>query len=188
MAERRDVTRAKAAIQKAYYELLYLKPKDKITVKDVLARSNFSHGTFYAHFQNIEDLEHRLEESILEECHRTLQRTKRVQAEPCLQAFESHRTELRAFANRHSEADIVRKLKALINTALLRSMESENRSAVQPVCNCISGALVDACVAWVLDDGGLSREDFLKIITTFLSGGIQGLIDGHDATMQRLTF
>ena len=188
MAERRDVTRAKAAIQKAYYELLYLKPKNKISVKDVLARSGFSHGTFYAHYQNIEDLERRLEESILEECHRTLQRTKRVQAELCLRAFELHREELRAFASRHGEADIVRKLKALINTALKQNLKDENPAAVPAFCNCISGALVDACVAWVIDDSGLSRDDFLKIINTFLSGGIQGLIDGHDATMQRLTF
>ena len=48
------------------------------------------------------------------------------------------------------------------------------RSRAAPmVCRCIAGALVDACVDWVLDPGGLDREAFLRTVASFLTGGIQ---------------
>ncbi len=173
MSERRDVTRTKTSIRTAYFDLLFEKPRGKITVRDVLNRCGFSHGTFYSHFRDIEDLHEWLEQHIVSECLRVLRRTQDVEPEPCLALFEARREQLRALCRTQGEPGVVAWLKELIQTALVQSTGALNHRAVPTVCRCISGALVDACVAWVLDSRGLEREAFLRIVTTFLTGGIQ---------------
>ena len=173
MSERRDVIRTKTSIRTAYFDLLFEKPREKITVRDVLNRSGFSHGTFYSHFRDIVDLHEQLERHIVSECLRELRRTQEAQPEPCLALFEARREQLRALRSAYGEPGVIAWLKGLICTALVQSMGALSSRAAPAVCRCISGALVDACVDWVLDPGGLEREAFLRIVTAFLTGGIQ---------------
>ena len=173
MSERRDVIRTKTSIRTAYFDLLFEKPREKITVRDVLKRSGFSHGTFYSHFRDIVDLHEQLERHIVSECLRELRRTQEAQPEPCLALFEARREQLRALRSAYGEPGVTAWLKGLLCTALVQSMGALSSRAAPAVCRCISGALVDACVDWVLDPGGLEREAFLRTVTAFLTGGIQ---------------
>ena len=186
--ERRDVIRTKMAIGQAYYELLFLKNREKITVKDVLERANFSQGTFYAHYRDIEDLNDQLENYILEECRKGIQKTPLVQVEPVVEMFETHRQELKGLAKNRNEGGIVRKLKELLCTAMMDSLSYWEHPALSAICRCITGSLVDACVSWVIDDEGISRSALIRTVTAYVSAGIQGVIDGYDATMDRITF
>ena len=173
MSERRDVIRTKTSIRTAYFDLLFEKPREKITVRDVLKRSGFSHGTFYSHYRDILDLHEQLEQHIVSECLRELRRTQEVEPEPCLALFEARREQLRALRSAYGEPGVTAWLKELICTALVQSMGALSSRAAPAVCRCIAGALVDACVDWVLDPGGLDREAFLRTVASFLTGGIQ---------------
>ena len=118
-------------------------------------------------------LHEQLEQHIVSECLRELRRTQEVEPEPCLALFEARREQLRALRSAYGEPGVTAWLKGLMCTALVQSMGALSSRAAPAVCRCISGALVDACVDWVLDPNGLEREAFLRIVTAFLTGGIQ---------------
>lgn len=49
----RNALRSRAMIREAFISLLKEKPIDKITVVDIVQRSNLSRNTFYAHYQDV---------------------------------------------------------------------------------------------------------------------------------------
>ena len=55
-AEYRSAIRSKKLINEALADLLTEKPLDKITVTDVVNRSDINRGTFYAHYKDIPDV------------------------------------------------------------------------------------------------------------------------------------
>ena len=67
LKERRDVTRTKNAIERAYLELLFQKGYGKITVNEVINLADVSRGTFYAHYRDIPDLEEKVEERAIQD-------------------------------------------------------------------------------------------------------------------------
>lgn len=172
MAERRDVIRTKTAFCQAYIDLLFLKKKDKITVRDILERANFSHGTFYAHFRDIEELEKHVEELIIEDCRRSISQSTEVEAEPFLASLEPRRKELRALHQSGNLQWVANDIKKILVTAMERSAEKKTPELIT-FCICVSSALVDATLSWLVADSGPDRKTFLKTITAFLTGGIQ---------------
>ncbi len=57
MKEYRNAIRSKKSIKKAFAEILYEKQNiNKVTVKEIIERADISKSTFYAHFDNIDDL------------------------------------------------------------------------------------------------------------------------------------
>lgn len=56
----RMVEKSKKAIKDALLEIMYEKDFNEITVSELLKKSNVSRGTFYAHFQNLEDVKQQL--------------------------------------------------------------------------------------------------------------------------------
>ncbi len=56
----RMVEKSKKAIKEALLEIMYEKDFKDITVSELLKKANISRGTFYAHFQNLEDVKQSL--------------------------------------------------------------------------------------------------------------------------------
>lgn len=56
----RMVEKSKSAIKNALLELMYDKDFKDITVNELLKKANISRGTFYAHFQNLDDVREQL--------------------------------------------------------------------------------------------------------------------------------
>ena len=57
MKEYRNAIRSKKMIREAFAELLAEKGSlEKVTIKDIVARADISKSTFYAHYDNIDDL------------------------------------------------------------------------------------------------------------------------------------
>ena len=171
MAERRDVIRTKAALSQAYIDLLYIKNKDKITVRDILERANFSHGTFYAHFRDIEELEKHVEELVIEDCRKAIAQSTEVEVEPLLTALEPRTKELRELAQNGNISWVSTAIKKNLNTAMIRTAP-EITPTLNTFCICVTSALVDAILDWLVRDDRSDRAAFLKTVTVFLSGGI----------------
>ena len=59
MAEKgmnRNAQRSRRLLKEAFMELLAEKPYESITVSDVARKADLNRGTFYAHFDNVDDL------------------------------------------------------------------------------------------------------------------------------------
>ncbi len=181
MAERRDVTRSKQLIKQAYFALLFRKEQTKITVNDILEEANVSRGTFYSHFKDIPDLEEHLENDIIAACRKTLQqkaleeiiKDPYPQIEMCVNTFASHSKEIRALARNRDSAKIAVKFKRLIKQGLIDSghfLPDPNASLL--LYSCIAGALVDACIDWIVRESPLDKDFLIRTICHFISGGI----------------
>lgn len=175
MAERRDVKRTKATIYQSYMDLLFLKHKRKITVRDILERSNFSHGTFYAHFRDIEDLENQVRTLIIEDCRRSIDQSTEVQAEPLLAALEPRQSDLRALHQSGNLLWIADEMKQIMISAMVQSAVGQRTPESVTLYTCIFSTLVDATLDWLVRDDRPDRETFLKTLTAFLSGGINAI-------------
>ena len=176
MAERRDVIRTRKALCTAYIDLLFLKPKDKITVRDILERANFSHGTFYAHFRDIEELEKHVGELIIEDWRKAISQAKDADVDLFLKTLEPRREELRALAQSGNLLWISDSMKAIIVTAMLRSYPNTEMPELTTFARCFTGALIDATLHWLVEDDA-DREAFVKTVRAFLNGGTQAYVN-----------
>jgi AcrR family transcriptional regulator len=62
----KNALRSVRMLEEAFIELLTEKPVEKITVSDVARRADLNRGTFYAHFDDINDLENSLMDGLFE--------------------------------------------------------------------------------------------------------------------------
>ncbi len=67
---RKRVTRM--LIRHAFTELLRVKPIQSISIKELCTQAGINRGTFYAHYTDIYDLLHKIEEEMLEDFTKTL--------------------------------------------------------------------------------------------------------------------
>lgn len=110
--ENRSARRTRASIEKAYMELIELKPIRKITVQELIDRANVCRTTFYAHYQDLPDLLDSIEQMILEKIDRSLKMLDlapiRIQEEyPTIQAvvevYTEHADAIRLLNSAHGD-------------------------------------------------------------------------------------
>ena len=63
----RNARRTRAAVEKAFLEILEQKPIRKVTVQELIDRANICRTTFYAHYHDIPDLLDSMEQYLLDE-------------------------------------------------------------------------------------------------------------------------
>lgn len=181
MTQRRDVIRSKQAIINAYYELLLQKHSPKITVKEILEQANVSRGTFYAHFRDIADLEEQFEDFIIGKVNHVLQsapldkliEAPYAQLDMLLNNLLNHKEQLQLFITIH-DPKIIGKLKNIFIETLNDACETYIKKEHADILNsCICGCIFDAFIMWIISDDPLPREEFLQLVSDFLSGGLQ---------------
>ncbi len=67
MKESRKTRYTRQVIRESFLELLEEKPIESITVKEIAERADINRATFYAHYDNVEDLARTLEGEMAEE-------------------------------------------------------------------------------------------------------------------------
>ena len=184
MAERRDVIRTRALIENAYYELLFKKNDNKITVNDVINEANISRGTFYAHYKDITDLASQVENSIVNSIKDTISKTTldevinnpREQVKIVSRIILGHKEELKMLLTNVETSHIITKLKTLFIQALTQKrMFQKSQAEVEIIDSCISGLLFDPCIYWIMSDSPIPQEQLIDMISDFLSGGMSKL-------------
>ena len=181
---RRDVARTRSMIFKAYLELLFQNEGKKITVNDVIEKADVSRGTFYAHFKDIPDLGEQMEDRIVSVCHELISARPPQEmiinpesaVSACLDIFMQYQDELRIISQNGKSPAILYKLKELIRDSIMQYAEDLfGREQSLILSACVSGAVVDSCIAWIINDEGIDREELVREVSSFISRGMSGL-------------
>ncbi len=196
MTERRDVIRTKHLIEHAYYELLFKKGDEKITVQNILDEANISRGTFYAHYKDIPDLTEQVEKRIvlsIKDClsNSTLNdilENPKEQVSSIISGIITHKEELRVLLTNVDNPRSIQKMKNLFMLAIEAdsdysiSKENPNNSEALAasqrliVKGCMAGVIFDACYYWIMSDDAADVELLTDAISDFLSGGLQKVV------------
>lgn len=196
MSERRDVIRTKQLIEHAYYELLFKKGDEKITVQNILDEANISRGTFYAHYRDIPDLTEQVEKEIIlsiKDClsHATLNdilENPKEQVSAMISGIITHKEELRVLLTNVDKPQSIQKMKYLFMLAIdadsdyaISKDHPSNKEALAAsqrliVKGCMAGVIFDACYYWIMSDDAADVELLTDTISDFLSGGLQKVV------------
>ena len=65
--EYRSAIRSRQLIRDAFYQLLQDKTLEQITVTEIVKRADINRSTFYAHYEDVYDLLHRIEDEMTQE-------------------------------------------------------------------------------------------------------------------------
>lgn len=180
MAERRDVIRTRALIEKAYYELLFKKNDKKITVNDVIKEANISRGTFYAHYKDLHALADDVENTIINSLKDLFSNTTieevinnpKEQVKKITSIILDHKDKLKLIANNTETPQTIQKIKNLFIKALCQhSLTGKNQDEVAIISACISGLVFEPCLYWILNEED-NENLLIDTISDFVSGGM----------------
>lgn len=186
MSERRDVTRMRENIEKAFFELSIEKP-NRITVRDVIEKADISRGTFYAYFKDIPDLEQSTVRRVVRICHEKMSAGMsrgsiadvRSQIDFFLKILEEHSQAICTFyRNGSTSGGIYNGLKQLIRHTLEEIFENDahySRENAYVLFSCAVGAAIDTCLNWIVDDCPIPRDALVDEINRFIMGGALAL-------------
>lgn len=154
MKEYRSSIRSKKLIRSAMIELLAEKDISKITVVDLVRRTDLSRNTFYAHYQDVYAVLEEMENDFLTEMDRCLEQAIQAQAfsEPLglLRQFQ-HFVEENMEANRlllanRNAADFCEKIKKKFNARVMENLWTtpiRDTEGFGMFLECVTGGFVD---------------------------------------------
>lgn len=83
MNEDRRFKRTDRILRESFAELLAEKPLHSITVKELTDMADIHRSTFYAHYTDVYDLYHRMEENVITEIHNIIERDYHLNLAEC---------------------------------------------------------------------------------------------------------
>lgn len=178
----RNAQRSVRMLEEAYVELLAEKKPEKITVTDITRRADLNRGTFYAHFDDINDLETSLMDELFERLTIVLSQIMDTSflenPRPILDSIGEFLEENRQIISRLLETKnllpisvtIERRLREQVRHILLEKYP-DSVPDVYFTADYVSGGILHAYEEWLLGDYGdvsmAEINDFLvKIIRT----------------------
>ncbi|MCR5790529.1 MAG: TetR/AcrR family transcriptional regulator [Lachnospiraceae bacterium] len=186
MKERRDVTRTKNAIERAYIELLIRNGYKRVTVNEVIELAGVSRGTFYAHYRDIPDLEEKVEERVIRSLREAcvvsfpvdIRRSTRTQLEDIFNMFYEYKDDFKKLVILENNDKVIHKMKQILVDAIIRTEVKdmlvgkigEHKTAM--LFESAAGAFVECFVYWMRHDETMTRETALSAMTDFIAGGI----------------
>ena len=183
----RMVEKSKKAIKDALLEIMYEKDFKQITVNELLKRANVSRGTFYAHFSNLEDVRQQLIDDLYAHADAIFGEYKASELEEdpypimlmaaeMIVASRDPAKRLFKFVNVY---DLGIHLKTWLTKYILADEELVERWGGQEkamvYARFIAGGTMHAYNMWILDDFGVSAEEFAQTLSNILVNGINAL-------------
>ncbi len=183
----RMVEKSKKAIKDALLEIMYEKDFKQITVNELLKRANVSRGTFYAHFSNLEDVRQQLIDDLYAHADAIFGEYKASELEEdpypimlmaaeMIVASRDPAKRLFKFVNVY---DLGIHLKTWLTKYILADEELVERWGGQEkamvYARFIAGGTMHAYNMWILDDFGVSAEEFAQTLSNILVNGLNAL-------------
>lgn len=184
-ANNRMVEKSKAAIKNALLDIMYEKDFKQITVNELLKRANVSRGTFYAHFSNLEDVRQQLINDLFDHADYlfgdyTASELEKdpypimLMAADMMIASRDPAKRLFKFVNVY---DLGINLKTwltkyiLSDAALVERWGGMEKATVY--ARFIAGGVMHAYNMWIVDDFGVSAEEFAHTLCNILVNGLK---------------
>lgn len=182
--ERKDVLRTSMLIQDAYLSLIFNGGKKRITVNDIINKAGVSRSTFYAHYQDIPDLDECVENRITEYIKSFIINTTPeelitdtyAKLSPLLRALLERKDVLHGLIVGGWKPLVLEKIRAAFDGAIDWGEYGEAAAANFETVNiCIKGVLLEACYYWSMGDEHVDEELLIKTVCDFVSGGLSRL-------------
>lgn len=192
MAGNRMVEKSKRAIKDALLDLMYVKDFKEITVNELLIKANISRGTFYAHFNNLDDVRQQLVADLYAHADEIFGEFKASDL-----ANEPRSAMLTAAEMMIQSRDPAKRVFKFINVYGLASelkgwladyiLEDElivkqfgGMEKARRYASFIAGGIMHAYNVWILEDFPVSAEQLVDCLNGILMGGLKAVVD-YDA-------
>ena len=189
MAGNRMVEKSKRAIKDALLDLMYTKDFNEITVNELLVKANISRGTFYAHFNNLEDVRQQLVNDLYAHADEIFCDFKASDL-----AKDPRAAMLTAAEMMIQSRDPAKRVFKFINVYGLASelkdwlanyiLEDElivkqfgGMQKAKPYADFIAGGVMHAYNIWIQEDFTISAEEFVDYLSNILMGGLSKVLN-----------
>ena len=159
-------------IEKAVLNLLRRKNYDSFTVKDVCAEAGINRSSFYAHYQDINDLMIKIEGKLTKKLHAIWKPNNGFYDELFFTSFFvfvlENKIFYRAFLKGNSPSfvapDMMKKQKAIFKELSIKNGFNYSDSEIDYHLHYFGGGIKEVCQKWLLNDCNESPEQMAKVI------------------------
>ena len=184
--ERKDVLRTDKLIQDAYLSLIFSNTNKKITVNDIITRAGVSRSTFYAHYQDVPDLDRSIEARITDYIKINLVNTTPEELvtntyeklSPLLHALFARKQFLRGLIAGGWKPLILENVRAAFDGAIIWGDRPDISEKKRVAINlCIKGVLLEIGYYWSMSDTDEDAETMIRIACDYISGGLKSVLE-----------
>ncbi|MBQ7261149.1 MAG: TetR/AcrR family transcriptional regulator, partial [Lachnospiraceae bacterium] len=191
LKERRDVTRTKNAIERAYLELLFQKGYSKITVNEVINLADVSRGTFYAHYRDIPDLEEKVEERAIQDLKEACEgsnpergsMTYRERLERVFDRFYIFKDHFTQLLMAENNAKMMDKIRWFLVSALERAetkekvVERVGEAKAGMIFHIMAGGFVSGFEYLIRHENEIGRDEVIDLMCNMIDGDLKQVMD-----------
>ena len=183
--ERKDVLRTDKMIQDAYMGLIFSCGDKKITVNDVISKAGISRSTFYAHYQDLPDLDRSVEKRITDYVKSFIVNTTPEELisnsyeklSPLLHAVFERKELLHGLIIGGWKPLVLKNIRAAFDGAIDWSrLQNVSAEKIETMHQCIRGVLMETCYYWSMCDDPMDEEILIRTACDFISAGLKNII------------
>ena len=179
---RRDVKRYEKAIRDAYIELCAKKGHDHVKVSDIIKEADISRSTFYAHYEDIRQLEKEMAETFVKRAMDIHDTHFELQEESLYKSildvftvFCENAAYIHAVGHTFLFEACTRRLVEELNRTCHIISDSKQRKQVQVM---IATMITDSAL-YLVEHREADKRSYAETITYFIIHGLQGVREHH---------
>lgn len=183
----RSVLRTQKLLKEAFIELLYEKPIQQISVKELTDRVDLNRGTFYLHYTDIyhllETIENELFAQFQEIVHAHDDERMNGHPFPLLEDIflflKEHQTFCQLMLSANGDANFVNKLKTFVKESCFSDWNKTFMDISQELCDIYYSYIVSGCVGliehWIVTGLKKSPEEMAALAESMILKGTSSL-------------
>ena len=185
MTARKDTIRIHEMIASAYYELVLEHGTKKITVREILERAGISRGTFYAHFDNTNELDQYVVKRITDRFSDTFANLDPnmtpeelyTVADRFLEFPERYRKQMRIGLSEELGPLFLKRWTESLREGFLQDFPEGTKPTEYQriILTAVSCSLTGICTQWLLSEAPVSRRDVCELIVRVLKGAVKDI-------------